>query len=97
MLTGATGLFCTIFSYNSLAGIPIEKWTQTSGAQVYLVQSPGIPMVDVQIDFDAGSRRDPADKAGLAGVTASMTGKGVLAGRLTGQASAEPALEPPAG
>lgn len=81
MLTGATGFFCTIFSYNSLAGIPIEKWTQTSGAQVYLVQSPGIPMVDVQIDFDAGSRRDPADKAGLAGVTASMTGKGVLAGK----------------
>ncbi len=89
ILTTVTGLFCITYSHNSLAGIPIEKWTQTSGAQVYLVQSPGIPMVDVQIDFDAGSRRDPADKAGLAGVTASMTGKGVRAGKI----SAEPALD----
>ncbi|MBK7548853.1 MAG: insulinase family protein [Rhodoferax sp.] len=93
ILTRVTGLFCIIFSNNSLAGIPIEQWTQASGAQVYLVQSPGIPMVDVQIDFDAGSRRDPTDKAGLASVTASMTGKGVLAGKLNGQGSAEPALD----
>jgi zinc protease len=65
--------------------------------QVYLAQSPGIPMVDVQIDFDAGSRRDPAEQAGLAGVTAGMTGKGVLAGAIqtaaAGAASAEPALD----
>ena len=38
-----------------------------------------IPMLDVQLDFDAGSRRDPADKAGLASVTALMAGKGVAA------------------
>jgi zinc protease len=44
----------------ALAGIAIEHWTQPSGAQVYLVQSHAIPMVDVQLDFDAGSRRDPA-------------------------------------
>ena len=34
-------------------------------------------MVDVQLDFDAGSRRDPADQAGLASVTAAMVSKGV--------------------
>ena len=39
--------------------LPIQHWTQPSGAQVWLVDSPGIPMVDVQMDFDAGSRRDP--------------------------------------
>ena len=38
-----------------------------------------IPMLDVQVDFDAGSRRDPADKAGLASVTALIAGKGVAA------------------
>lgn len=43
------------------------------------MQSPGIPMVDVQIDFDAGGRRDPAAKAGLASVTASMSSKGLRA------------------
>src|SRR5659263_233151 len=61
------------------------------GVQVYLVPSPAIPMVDVQIDFDAGSRRDPADQAGLASVTASMTSKGVLAS--VGAAGTEPALD----
>ena len=34
-------------------------------------------MVDVQIDFDAGSRRDPPGQAGLASLTATMLEKGV--------------------
>lgn len=88
VLTGATSLF---HINSALAGIPIEHWTQASGVQVYLVPSPAIPMVDVQIDFDAGSRRDPADQAGLASVTASMTSKGVLAS--VGAAGTEPALD----
>ena len=73
LITWAAVTFCQ----NSIAGIPIQQWTQANGAKVYLVESPAIPMLDVQIDFDAGSRRDPRDKAGLAGVTASMLEKGV--------------------
>lgn len=69
------------------AGIPIEAWTQPSGARVYLVSAPAIPMVDVQLDFDAGSRRDPAAQAGLAAVMAELVGKGVLA------QGTEPALD----
>jgi zinc protease len=69
------------------AALPIQNWRQASGAQVYLVESHAIPMVDVQIDVDGGDRRDPAPQAGLAGLTASMTGKGVLA------AGNEPALD----
>lgn len=88
ILTGATGLFLINSAW---AGIPIEHWTQPSGVQVYLAQSPGIPMVDVQIDFDAGSRRDPPAQAGLAGVTASMTAKGVLAS--AGPGAVQPALD----
>ena len=61
------------------AAIPIQHWTHASGARVYLVQSPTIPMLDVQIDLDGGSRRDPADKAGLASATASMLSAGVAA------------------
>jgi zinc protease len=61
------------------AALPIQKWQQPSGAQVYLIESPSLPIVDVQIDVDAGERRDPADKAGLASVTAGMTGKGIAA------------------
>src|SRR3990167_2001224 len=48
------------------AAIPIEHWTHASGARVYLVPSPSIPMLDVQLNFDGGSRRDPARQAGLA-------------------------------
>lgn len=63
----------------ALAALPIQHWTQPSGAKVYLVESPSLPMVDVQLDFDAGSRRDPARQAGLADAAALMSGKGVRA------------------
>ena len=76
LLIGLAGLLC---GNAALAAIPIEHWVQASGVQVYLVQSPAIPMVDVQIDFDAGGRRDPPAKAGLASVTAGMSDKGILA------------------
>lgn len=90
--TWATALFLI---NPAQAGIPIEHWTQGSGAQVWLVQSHAIPMLDVQIDFDAGSRRDPTDQAGLASVTASMTGKGVLASvsKVAGGSATESALD----
>ena len=74
-MTGTLGLFCQY----SEAAIPIQQWTEPNGARVYLVESPAIAMLDVQVDFDAGSRREPADKAGLAGVTASLLEKGVAA------------------
>jgi len=77
----------------AMAAIPIQHWTQPSGAKVYLVESPSIPMVDVQMDFDAGSRRDPADKAGLAGVTAGMTSKGITAARTPGSGPYDAALD----
>src|SRR3990167_7316349 len=60
------------------AAIPIEHWTHASGARVYLVPSPSIPMLDVQLNFDGGSRRDPARQAGLASATAGMLSAGVL-------------------
>ncbi|MEG1769162.1 MAG: pitrilysin family protein [Comamonas sp.] len=66
--------------------LPIQHWTQPSGAQVWLVDSPGIPMVDVQVAFDAGNRRDPADQSGLAAAVALMASKGV---RASGDAPAQ--------
>ncbi|WP_027995582.1 M16 family metallopeptidase [Simplicispira psychrophila] len=67
------------YTQSAWALLPIEHWSEPSGAQVWLVQSPGIPMVDVQIDFDAGDRRDPAEQAGLASAVATMASKGVRA------------------
>lgn len=74
----AAAILCALSGY-AMAGIPIQKWTLPNGATVFLVESPAIAMLDVQIDFDAGSRRDSAEKAGLASVTAAQAGKGVAA------------------
>ena len=63
------------------------QWTQSSGARIFLVESPAIAMVDVKLDFDAGARRDPLGKIGLAGVTASTASQGIQA------RGAEPALD----
>lgn len=61
------------------AAVPIEHWTLSNGAKIYLAATNALPIVDVQIDFDAGSRRDPPAQAGLAGVTAGMVEKGIRA------------------
>ena len=82
--TWAIALFV---SQTALAGIPVVQWTQSTGARVFLVESPAIAMVDVKLDFDAGARRDPVDKIGLAGVTASTASQGIQA------RGAEPALD----
>jgi zinc protease len=79
-------LACTFITPAS-AALPIQKWQQPSGAQVWLVESPGLPILDVEMDFDAGDRRDPANKAGLAGVTADLASKGIAA------RNGEPALD----
>lgn len=72
------------------AAVPIEHWTLPSGAKVYLAATDALPIVDVQIDFDAGSRRDPPAQSGLAGVTAGMVEKGI-------RASGRPVAAPPQG
>jgi len=58
------------------AALPIEHWTTARGTRVYFVRADSIPMLDVNIDFDAGSRHDPAGKDGLASMTAGMLARG---------------------
>ena len=62
--TGLFGLCIAFFTGVATAAIPIQTRTQPNGARVYLVESPAIAMVDVQIDFDAGGRRGPPARAG---------------------------------
>ena len=64
---------------NAWAILPIQHWQQPSGAQVFLVESPSIPMVDVHVAFDAGARREAMDRAGLATALSLMSDKGVRA------------------
>ncbi len=61
--------------------LTIQRWQTPQGAQVIFVESHEIPMLDVTVDFPAGSSYDPADKAGLAHLTQGMLDQG--AGGLT--------------
>jgi zinc protease len=54
------------------AGPTIEHWVAPSGARVYFVENHTLPMLDVRIDFPAGSASDPAGKPGLASLTHAL-------------------------
>jgi zinc protease len=50
----------------ALAALPIQHWTTGSGARVYFVESRGLPILDVSVEFPAGSSRDTPASSGLA-------------------------------
>lgn len=83
--------FCLLGSGVAHAALNIQHWVLENGARVYFVENHSIPMLDVNLDFDAGSRRDPANKAGLASLTNGMLARGIA--KVTqADGSAEPAL-----
>ncbi|MBL8492244.1 MAG: insulinase family protein [Rhodocyclaceae bacterium] len=69
-------LFAGLFSSLAAAGVKIEHWTAPSGARVYFVETHAIPIVDVQVDFAAGTAYDPPGKSGLAGLTRGLLDAG---------------------
>ncbi|MCK5355976.1 MAG: insulinase family protein, partial [Methyloprofundus sp.] len=70
-------LISSVVSIQASAVTPIRHWQTSQGGQVYFVASPGLPMVDVRMVFDAGSARD-GKHDGIASLTASLleTGAG---------------------
>jgi zinc protease len=68
LFTVALALFA---SQSALAGVKIEHWVAPSGTRVYFVESRVLPMLDIQVDFAAGSMFDPQGKSGLAALTRS--------------------------
>lgn len=76
-----------LLTQSVLAGVKIEHWVSPSGARVYFVESRVLPMLDVQVDFAAGSMFDPAGKSGLAALTRGALDLG--AGKLDETAIAE--------
>lgn len=50
----------------------IQHWNTAKGARVYFVENHDLPLLDVSVEFPAGSSRDTAAKSGVAGLTASM-------------------------
>jgi zinc protease len=70
-----------LVTLSAQAGLPVQHWKLANGAQVYFIESHDLPMLDVSVDFAAGSAYDPADKLGLASLTHRMLDQG--AGNLT--------------
>ena len=69
-------LAATLATGTAQAGVKISHWVAASGANVYFVETHDLPMLDVQIDFPAGSAFDPSGKAGLASLTQGMLDSG---------------------
>ena len=58
------------------AGVKIEHWQTPAGAHVYFAETHELPVLDVQIDFRAGSAYDTVGKAGLATLTHGLLDAG---------------------
>jgi zinc protease len=68
-------LFGWLLSSPTFAIPTIQHWQTNNGARVYFVSAPDLPMVDIEVVFDAGSARD-GDKPGLAKLTNALFNEG---------------------
>lgn len=71
-----SGIFLCLFSIAAHATLPIQHWQTASGARVLFVENHDMPMIDIRVDFAAGSSRDTAKTSGLAGMTRYMMTRG---------------------
>jgi len=85
-LFGLLTCLCMMIVMPAHATPTIQHWTTDNGARVYFVAAAGLPMVDIQLTFDAGSARDN-DKKGVAHLTNSLLDEG--AGELNADQIAE--------
>ncbi len=69
------GLVLLSFSTLTSAAAKIEHWQTPQGSRVYYVHTEGLPMVDIQVVFDAGSAND-GQQFGLASLTAGLLDTG---------------------
>lgn len=65
-------LFITLLAFNANAAVKINHWKTTSGSDVYFVENHDLPIIDMSVNFPAGSSRDSKATSGVAGVTKYM-------------------------
>ncbi|MBM3359273.1 MAG: insulinase family protein [Betaproteobacteria bacterium] len=56
--------------------LPIQHWQTASGARVYFVENRDLPMLDLSVEFPAGSAYDRPEKSGTAGMTNALLRRG---------------------
>ncbi|HEY6241217.1 MAG TPA: pitrilysin family protein [Burkholderiales bacterium] len=65
-------LLLATLALSAEARVQIEHWVAQSGARVYFVESHALPIVDVAVEFSAGSAYDPRERAGLGKLTLTL-------------------------
>jgi zinc protease len=65
-----------VFAATPSHALDIKRMTLSNGATLLVSEEHQLPMVTIAIAFDAGTRRDPAGKEGLAELTARCLSQG---------------------
>ncbi len=58
-----------LFSNLVSATLNIQHWELNNGARIYFIENHDLPIVDINVDFRAGSVKDTKQKSGLASLT----------------------------
>jgi zinc protease len=66
------GIVLMVLAHAAHALLPIQTWETKRGARVYFVENRDLPMLDVSVDFPAGSGFDTREKSGAANMTNNM-------------------------
>jgi zinc protease len=70
-------LFLSLVTPLTSAAPPIERWQTASGARVLFVENHALPIVDIQVDFAAGTAYENVAQAGIASLTRELVELGV--------------------
>lgn len=65
-------LLMSFYSHSISASLSIQFWHASSGARVYFVENHELPMLDIRVEFAAGSSKDTHEKSGLSNLTRHM-------------------------
>ncbi len=64
------------FSNFVSANLNIQHWESNNQARIYFIENHDLPIVDINVDFRAGSVKDTKQKSGLASLTNHMMSLG---------------------
>ena len=74
---GLVSSIAMLLAAQAFAVLPIQEISLSNGTKAYLIQTNALPMIDIEISIDAGSRYDPKNQSGLAALTAAMLTRGI--------------------
>jgi zinc protease len=69
-------LLISFYSQWVLASLPIQYWQTSSGTRVYFVENHDLPMLDISVEFGAGSSMDTPNKSGCANLVQHLLNLG---------------------